>query len=98
MFGWNTHTMSDTPEFRYTTLGEGDDQQAGDHGRRRRVLPDGVPAHWRVYVGVADADATIAQAVGLGATVVVPALDTPYGRLAKLADPTGATFCIQQSN
>ena len=29
VFGWDTHAMSDTPEFRYTTLGEGESQLAG---------------------------------------------------------------------
>ena len=29
VFGWNPHTMSDSPEFRYTTLGEGDSALAG---------------------------------------------------------------------
>ena len=29
VFGWDTHAMSDTDEFRYTTLGEGEGQLAG---------------------------------------------------------------------
>ena len=29
VFGWDTQVVSDTPEFRYTTLGEGDDALAG---------------------------------------------------------------------
>ena len=28
-FGWETHAVSDSPEFRYTTLGEGENQLAG---------------------------------------------------------------------
>jgi len=95
VFGWDAHAASDTPEFRYTTLGEGDGQQAGIMDSSG-FLPEGVPAHWRVYFGVADADATVATAIGLGATVIMPVTDTPYGRLAQLTDPTGATFCLQQ--
>ena len=49
-----------------------------------------------MYFAVADADATVAKAVELGATVIMPVTDTPYGRLAQLTDPTGATFCLQQ--
>jgi hypothetical protein len=45
-----------------------------------------------VYFAVTDTDATVDRAVGLGATVVSPAMDTPYGRLATLTDPTGAGF------
>jgi uncharacterized protein len=86
VFGWNTQTASDTNDFRYTTLDEGDDAKAGIMDQ-----PD-VPPHWAVYFAVADTDAAVAKAVGLGAAVVTEAQDTPYGRLAELTDPTGATF------
>ena len=33
VFGWDAKTMSDTPEFRYTTLGEGDDARPGSWTR-----------------------------------------------------------------
>ena len=91
VFGWDTHPVSDTDDFRYTTLGEGDDQAAGIMDASA-FLPEGVPSLWAVYFRTADADADIATAVELGATVVEPAEDTPYGRLAGLNDPTGAYF------
>jgi uncharacterized protein len=93
VFGWDTHAADGPPDFRYTTLGEGDDGQAGIMDSSA-FLPEGVPAHWRVYFGVADTDASIATATSLGATVVQPAEDTPYGRLAVVTDPTGATFAL----
>ena len=83
--------QSDVPEFRYTTYGEGDDRLAGIMDATA-FLPDGVPAHWSVYFGVDDTDATLAAVVELGGTVVQPATDSPYGRLAQAADPTGALF------
>ena len=91
VFGWETHAVSDVPEFRYTTKGEGEAQQAGimDAGS---FLPEGVPSHWSVYFRVEDADATLAKIVELGGSIVLPAEDTPYGRLATAADPTGAVF------
>jgi predicted enzyme related to lactoylglutathione lyase len=49
-----------------------------------------------VYFHADDADATIAKAVSLGGSVVQPAEDTPYGRLATLTDITGATFKLVQ--
>ena len=42
VFGWDTHVMGDTPEFRYTTLGKDDDQQAGIMDASG-FLPEGVP-------------------------------------------------------
>ena len=47
---------------------------------------------WFCYFGSADVDATVEQVEELGGAVLEPAQDTPYGRLAKVADPTGAVF------
>lgn len=93
VFGWDVHTMSDTPEFRYSTFGEGEAARAGimdDEGH----LPPESPPHWAVYFAVADTDASLATAVELGGTAVMDPVDTPYGRVAGVADPTGATFMI----
>jgi predicted enzyme related to lactoylglutathione lyase len=97
VFGWDAHAVSDTPEFRYTTLGEGDDQLAGIMDASA-FQPDGAPASWSIYFKVADTDAALATIVELGGTVVTPAEDTPYGRLATTADPTGALFKLMASN
>jgi predicted enzyme related to lactoylglutathione lyase len=91
VFGWDTHVAGDTPEFRYTTMGEGEGQLAGIMDASA-FLPDGVPASWSIYFGVEDADAALAKLVELGGSVVAAAQDTPYGRLAQAADPTGAPF------
>ncbi|MDQ6724596.1 MAG: VOC family protein [Actinomycetota bacterium] len=91
VFGWDTHVSSDTPEFRYTTLGEGDGQLAGIMDASA-FLPEGVPPHWAVYFGTEDTDATLALVAGLGGSVVRPAEDTPYGRIAMASDATGAIF------
>jgi len=45
---------------------------------------------------VADTDATVAKAVELGGSVLVPAQDSPHGRFAGLADPMGAAFNVVQ--
>lgn len=95
VFGWDTHVVSDTDEFRYTTLGEGDGQLAGVMDASGH-LPEGAPSLWTVYFGSDDADATLARTVELGGKVVSPAMDTPYGRLGEATDPTGALFKIVQ--
>ena len=91
-FGWDTHVAGDSPEFRYTTLGDGENQQAGIMDAS--TFPDDAPLGWSVYFTVADADATIAAIEAAGGAVVIPAEDTPYGRLAAVTDPTGAMFKI----
>ena len=91
VFGWDTHVMSDTEEFRYTTLGEGDAALAG-------IMDDAAePSGWNVYFEVADVDAALEQVTTLGGTIVEPAQDSPYGRLARVKDPTGTAFRLVTS-
>jgi len=96
VFGWATHVVSDTPEFRYTTFRHGDGWLAGIMDASG-FLPHGVPAHWSVYFGVEDTDAALAQIVDLGGSILMVAEDTPYGRLAAAADSTGARFKLVSS-
>ncbi|MGZ4690073.1 MAG: VOC family protein [Acidimicrobiia bacterium] len=94
VFGWDAHTMSDSPEFRYTTLGVEADAKAGIMDAAA-FLPDGVPSHWSVYFNVEDVDETLDTIGRLGGSTVTGAQDSPYGRLATAADPTGALFKLQ---
>jgi predicted enzyme related to lactoylglutathione lyase len=91
VFGWDTHVAGDTPDFRYTTLGEGDGQLAGIMDATA-FLPAGQPASWSIYFRVDNTDAALKKTQKLGGAIVAPAEDTPYGRLAQAADPTGALF------
>jgi predicted enzyme related to lactoylglutathione lyase len=91
VFGWDAYTMSDSPEFRYTTLGEGEHALAGIMDATQFV-PEGEPAAWSLYFEVENADAALKRIEELGGKVVQPAEDTPYGRLAAAADPTGTRF------
>jgi predicted enzyme related to lactoylglutathione lyase len=53
------------------------------------------PPHWLSYIGTADVDSTVRQAVELGGKVVVPAYNVPnIGRMAHLQDPQGAVFAV----
>jgi predicted enzyme related to lactoylglutathione lyase len=91
VFKWDTHVAGDSPEFRYTTLGEGEGQQAGIMDASS-FLPAGSSASWSIYFGADDTDKALAKIVDLGGSIVQPAEDTPYGRLAAATDATGALF------
>jgi predicted enzyme related to lactoylglutathione lyase len=91
VFGWDTHVQGDAPDFRYTTLGTGDGMQAGIMDASA-FMDAGAAAQWSIYFGTADTDASLARIVELGGSVVLPAEDTPFGRLAQAADPTGGLF------
>jgi predicted enzyme related to lactoylglutathione lyase len=97
VFAWDTYVAGDTDEFRYTTLGQGEGQLAGIMDASA-FLPPGVPAHWSVYFGTDDADAALAKTVELGGSIVQPAEDTPYGRIATALDATGAQFKLIAPN
>jgi len=97
VIGWDAHTMADTPQFRYTTLGRDDAARAGimDAAGMRGERGTG---EWSVYFAADDTDALIGRVTELGGSVVRPAEDTPYGRLAVATDPTGALFKLMGPN
>jgi predicted enzyme related to lactoylglutathione lyase len=97
VFRWDTHVVSDTPEFRYTILRHGEEMLAGIMDASG-FLPEGVRPHWSVYFSVEDTDAALASISRLGGSTTQAAEDTPYGRLAGAADPTGARFKLVSPN
>jgi predicted enzyme related to lactoylglutathione lyase len=60
-------------------------------------FPPEVPAHWRTYFCVDDTDSTVDAAVKRGANLLAAPQDTPFGRMASLVDPWGASFSIIQN-
>jgi predicted enzyme related to lactoylglutathione lyase len=96
VFGWRYAVTGDSDDFRYLTA-EVDGEEVAGIMDSARFLPDEVPSHWAVYFGVDDADAAERTAVEHGATVLMSAEDTPFGRIADLLDPTGAPFKLHCS-
>ncbi len=91
MFGWQTEVVSDIDEFRYSTASFDGEALLGVMDGTRD-LPEGVPSNWFFFLGSEDVDKTIELITENGGTVIRGAEDTPYGRLAAVADPTGAGF------
>ena len=60
-------------------------------------LSEGAAPGWTIYFGVEDTDAALERAVELGGKVTQEAKDTPWGRLAQAADPTGTAFKLMAS-
>jgi len=59
---------------------------------------EGIPPHWEVYLNVEDCDASVARAVELGGSELVPAYDLAgVGRTALVRDPQGALFGLLQN-
>jgi len=96
VFGWNIQVAADEPGFRYSTMMHGEDMLAGI-ADASPWGPD-APVGWAIYFWVDDTEAAIARVTELGGSVIHPAEDTPYGRLATVADPNGAPFKLMAAN
>jgi hypothetical protein len=79
--------------FRYATLKAGG-SEVGGIGELDSSLPAEVQAHWSVYFAVEDTDAAVATVSNLGGITMRPAWDSPYGRIAVVADDHGAVFSL----
>jgi uncharacterized protein len=95
VFGWQPQVHQMGPSSYTEWLLDGESSIAGMMPMDEN-FPAEVPAHWRVYFSVADADATVAKATELGGAVHVPPMDIPQGRIATLGDPQGAMFSVIQ--
>jgi predicted enzyme related to lactoylglutathione lyase len=97
VFGWTATrpTFEGAPE--NYTVWEADGKPVGGMMQMSdEYFPPQVPPHWSVCFAVADADATVAKARELGATIANEPMDMPIGRFAGLIDPQGASFTIMQ--
>jgi predicted enzyme related to lactoylglutathione lyase len=59
----------------------------------------GIPghdSHWLVYLTVRDMDEALQQVEAGGGAVMMPAFDTPFGRMAPVVDPFGAPLWLAQ--
>jgi uncharacterized protein len=88
-----TEQKLDAPGIDYWTLQKDGATSFGAMQMTSQFPPE-VPSHWNTYFAVDDADAIAKQAVERGGKVVAPGFDTPYGRMAVLLDPFGASFCV----
>jgi len=93
VFGWGEH--SSEGEMPYTEW-EVDGRTIGGGMTKPPMMPAEVPDYWNVYFAVTDLDASLAKANSLGATVMLPPMDSPAGRLATLMEPGGAAFSLIQ--
>jgi predicted enzyme related to lactoylglutathione lyase len=97
LFSWDYDDLS-SYGFGYHAAKRLDGRVIGGVGTLPADTPAEVGAHWLTYFGAANVDQTLASAAGLGAQVVSPAADTPYGRMATVRGLEGEVFAIMQVN
>jgi predicted enzyme related to lactoylglutathione lyase len=92
VFGYEFQDMS-SDDFSYATLNLGG-QPVGGIGGYPAAVPAGTLGSWTVYFGTSDTDAAVTTATAGGGTLVHPATDSPYGRMAMVTDDQGAGFSL----
>lgn len=93
--GWESRDMDMGPSGTYTLFSSAGADRAGAMPRPESAGE--VPPNWLTYLGTADVDATAAKAKELGANVMMEPFDvSTVGRLAIIADPTGAVIGLFQ--
>ncbi len=94
VLGWSVVPSVD-PTMKYDTFAVGRTPVAGLMATTEEARARNVPPCWTGYIGVDDVDAAVARIVGLGGSVLVPAMDVPLiCRFAVVADPWGAVFAV----
>jgi uncharacterized protein len=90
LFGWMAKDMP-MPDGVYTIL------QKDGHDLGAMYQSKDIPPNWASYISVENADDSAKKAQSLGANVLAPPFDVmDIGRMAVIADPQGASFCIWQ--
>jgi hypothetical protein len=76
--------------------GDGPGGTVGGIGGMDPGMAAETPPHWMAYFLVSSADEAAATARRQGGTVLAGPTDTPFGRMAVIRDPQGATFSIME--
>ncbi|MFI5178109.1 MAG: VOC family protein [Vicinamibacterales bacterium] len=95
LFGWAVNDTPLGPSEVYTIFQKDGRDAAAAYTMRPDQRAESVPPHWLVYVLVQSVDATAKRAPGAHGIVLAQPFDVmESGRMAILADPTGATLAI----
>jgi predicted enzyme related to lactoylglutathione lyase len=96
VFGYEARQIGDGTHFDYTvwSLPGAPDRPVAGRMRRGGDLPPDAPSAFQVYFVVDDCDAAAATVRRLGGQVRTPPQDSPFGRMAVVADDQGASFAV----
>ena len=95
VIGWNYEDMPMQDGGIYTVAKAGDIPAGGMMNLSATDAPKGTPPHWMAYFAVDDVDAAVAKVESSGGQVLKPVFEVPgIGRIAMIADPTGAVLGI----
>lgn len=93
LLGWTTSTLGKDSEAGYTTALVDGAAFAGVFDAAGQFPPQ-VPSFWQSYLGVLDVEAAVLKAGEVGGEVIREPWDSEFGRMAIIADSTGATLTL----
>ena len=96
VLGWTYEDMEGM-NGRYTIAKLDDQPVAGIGDSNAMNLPEEIPSHWMTYIAVDDIEAAVEKTSAAGGTVKNRPFDVPgFGKIAIVADPSGAVFGLTQ--
>ncbi|MBH0780437.1 VOC family protein [Nocardia bovistercoris] len=99
VFGYTYTDMGDGESMIYATFTpRGGSEPAGGMNDDTLMPADPMPSYWLTWFQFDDVDAGLSRASELGATVLMPASDSPAGRMAIVAAPQGEMFGLIDTN
>jgi len=93
VLGWQYSDIS-VGAFHYATCRPADERDIAGIGEPPSELLPLLAGRWLAYFATADTDASLDLLGRLGGGVILPATDTPHGRLAVVQDDQAAVFAL----
>jgi predicted enzyme related to lactoylglutathione lyase len=97
VFGYHQEQIGDGTSVDYTTWSRGRRTMLGRLQMNADWADPGTGAHWMLYFAVdpqTGTDAAVARVLELGGRVDFDPYDSELGRIARVADPSGAAFAL----
>lgn len=94
VYGWQYAEIGDGENFVYSTFALSADSDPVGGINDSTKMPGDNPPYWLAWFQVADTDAALARGAELGATALMGAQDSPFGRMGILQAPQGEIFGV----
>jgi predicted enzyme related to lactoylglutathione lyase len=97
LFGYRQQQIGNGIDVDYTIWSRSEPTMLGRLQINEEWAPPEIPAHWVLHFAVdpqIGTDAAVNRVLKLGGQVDIDPYDTEFGRIARVADPSGASFAL----
>lgn len=97
LFGWESQDIPLGENDSYTFFHKGGRTAAAAYESSEAMVASGIPPHWLLYIGVADADAAAQGVAQAGGEMIMPVMEVMgQVKIGAFKDPTGAHCSLCQ--